>query len=48
MGIEGAILAPLAAVRFDNGVLKGQLFASSMIGTGQVNLNPLASCLPIK
>jgi choice-of-anchor A domain-containing protein len=48
IGLEGSVLAPLATVKFDNGTLKGQLFASSMQGTGQVNLNPLVACLPIR
>ncbi|MBE9229877.1 choice-of-anchor A family protein [Phormidium sp. LEGE 05292] len=35
IGIEGSILAPLAAVNFNNGQINGNLIAGSLTGTGE-------------
>lgn len=40
IGIEGSVLAPLAAVTFSNGNLNGTLIANSMTGSGQFNWYP--------
>ena len=47
IGLLGSVLAPLAAVQFNNGALEGQLIADSFSGNGQVNWKPLAACLPL-
>jgi choice-of-anchor A domain-containing protein len=47
VGLGASVLAPLAAVRFDNGVLQGQVLAGSFAGGGQVALDPLVSCIPL-
>jgi choice-of-anchor A domain-containing protein len=47
IGIEGSVLAPKAAVRFDNGQINGSLIGKSLNGTGQSNLSLFQGCLPI-
>jgi choice-of-anchor A domain-containing protein len=46
IGFDGSILAPLAAVSFSNGQLNGQIFAASLSGTGEVEHDPFAGCIP--
>jgi len=46
MGIDGSILAPSAAIAFDNGAITGQLIGASFTGPGQANNAPFAGCLP--
>lgn len=46
VGVEGSVLAPRAAVAFDNGVIHGQLIGASLTGTGQANHVPFGGCLP--
>jgi uncharacterized repeat protein (TIGR01451 family) len=44
---HGSILAPIAAVTFDNGQLNGTLIAGSLFGTGETHLHPPDQiCLP--
>ena len=40
VGVQGSVLAPNAAVKFDNGQLNGDLIASSLCGTGQLHNVP--------
>jgi len=47
VGIPASVLAPGAALQFDNGLIVGQVFVRSMAGFGQVNLAPFAGCLAI-
>ncbi len=46
IGVEGSILAPYAAVQFNNGVIHGSLVAASLQGNGQSNRRPFEGCLP--
>jgi choice-of-anchor A domain-containing protein len=46
IGFDGTILAPLAAVSFNNGQLNGQIFAASLSGTGEVEHDDFAGCIP--
>jgi len=46
VGIDGSILAPFAAIAFDNGAITGQLIGASFTGPGQANNAPFAGCLP--
>jgi choice-of-anchor A domain-containing protein len=46
IGIQGSILAPDAAVNFNNGQVNGQLIAQGLSGTGQTNLDNFAGNLP--
>ncbi len=46
VGIDGSILAPFAAIAFDNGAITGQLIGASLTGSGQANNAPFAGCLP--
>lgn len=45
VGVQGTILAPRAAITFDNGVIDGQLIGASLSGTGQANYVPFVGCL---
>ena len=47
VGMEGTVLAPQAAVQFDNGTALGAIVASSLSGTGQTNLTQAVGCIPI-
>ncbi len=46
VGIDGSILAPFAAIAFDNGAITGQLIGASLAGPGQANSAPFVGCLP--
>jgi choice-of-anchor A domain-containing protein len=46
IGFDGSILAPLAAVSFNNGQLDGQIFAASLSGGGEVEHVPFTGCSP--
>lgn len=46
VGVEGSILAPLAAVDAQNGVIYGQTVASSWSGAVQQDYNPFQGTLP--
>lgn len=44
---QGSVLAPYAAVRFDNGQLNGTIVAGALQGTGETHLHPpTGACLP--
>jgi choice-of-anchor A domain-containing protein len=45
--IQGSILAPLAAVRFNNGEMNGTLVGRSLDGTGQLHNHPFNGCPPV-
>jgi len=45
VGVMGSILAPGAAVSFDNGQLNGTLVAASMTGTGESHHVPFVGCV---
>lgn len=45
IGVEGSILAPLAAVGFSNGALNGSLIAESFRGSGSFNNQPFTGSL---
>ncbi len=47
VGLQGTVLAPGAAVQFNDGVVEGAILASSLTGDGQSNLAPSPSCIPI-
>jgi len=47
VSVEGSVLAPLAAVQFDSGVIQGSLVAASFNGAGQVNDYPFVACIPL-
>ncbi|MBY9086683.1 choice-of-anchor A family protein, partial [Paenibacillus sp. HN-1] len=40
IAVEGSVLAPGAAVNFDNGQFNGTLIAASLVGGGQLNHHP--------
>ena len=44
---QGSILAPLAALTFNNGHIDGQIFVASATGNGQYNYSPFAGCVPV-
>jgi choice-of-anchor A domain-containing protein len=46
--IAGSILAPLAGVSFDGGVVTGQIVAGSFIGSGQVGQAPFDACIDVR
>lgn len=46
IGVEGTVLAPLAAMNFNNGKLNGSLIADSLSGTGTVLNHRFAGDLP--
>ncbi len=46
IGITGIFIAPKAFVRFSNGLITGQVFAMSLEGNGQINLNQFEGCIP--
>jgi choice-of-anchor A domain-containing protein len=46
VGVQGSVLAPRAAVQFNNGVIHGSLVASSLQGNGQSNRVSFTGCLP--
>ncbi|MCB1055579.1 MAG: choice-of-anchor A family protein, partial [Acidobacteria bacterium] len=46
IAVEASILAPRAAVQFNNGALDGSLVAASLQGSGESHHHPFASCLP--
>lgn len=46
VGVQGSVLAPRAAVQFNNGVIHGTLVASSLQGNGQSNRVSFTGCLP--
>jgi choice-of-anchor A domain-containing protein len=43
--IAGSILAPLAGISFDGGVVTGQIVSASYIGSGQVGQAPFDTCI---
>ena len=45
IGVQGSILAPLAAVGFSNGVVNGTLIAESFRGSGSFNNRPFTGSL---
>lgn len=45
VGPNGSMLAPYAAVSFDNGQLNGTLVAASFDGSGQLNHRPYEGCI---
>ena len=47
IGVQGTVVAPHAAVTFNNGNINGGLVAGSLTGGGQVNLLSFAGCLPV-
>lgn len=46
LGVQGSLLAPNAAVHFDNGLVVGSIFADSFTGQGQVNAGSPPICIP--
>lgn len=46
VSVEGSIVAPLAAVNFNNGQMDGTLIASSLMGTGEFHHRPFTGDLP--
>jgi choice-of-anchor A domain-containing protein len=40
IGVQGSLLAPLAAVNFSNGNLNGTLIAGSLFGSGEIHIAP--------
>jgi choice-of-anchor A domain-containing protein len=46
IGLEGGILAPIADVKFETGLLKGYLVAKSLVGKGQIGNIPFDGCIP--
>ncbi|MEM8960297.1 MAG: Calx-beta domain-containing protein [Acidobacteriota bacterium] len=46
IGVQASILAPHAAVHFNNGALDGSLIAASLQGTGESHHHPFVGCLP--
>lgn len=42
VGLEGSILAPAAALAFDNGQIEGTVVAASFAGTGELHICPSA------
>ncbi|MEO1087049.1 MAG: choice-of-anchor A family protein, partial [Acidobacteriota bacterium] len=47
IGLQGLLLAPHAAVQFNNGQHNGALIAASLQGTGQSNRHLFEGCLPL-
>ncbi|MEO1367881.1 MAG: choice-of-anchor A family protein [Acidobacteriota bacterium] len=47
IGLQGLLLAPHAAVQFNNGQHNGGLIAASLQGNGQSNRHLFAGCLPL-
>ena len=45
VGVEGSILAPRAAIAFNNGIVQGTLVGASLTGTGQATEAPFRGCL---
>jgi choice-of-anchor A domain-containing protein len=46
IGVEGSLLAPLAHLQFNNGVIHGSLVGRTLQGNGQSNQRPFTGCLP--
>jgi choice-of-anchor A domain-containing protein len=46
--IAGSILAPLAGIWFDGGVVTGQIVSGSYIGSGQVGQAPFDACIDVR
>ncbi|HEY0780912.1 MAG TPA: choice-of-anchor A family protein, partial [Thermoanaerobaculia bacterium] len=47
IGVPGTVVAPLAAVTFNNGNVNGTLIGASLTGGGQTNLQSFTGCLPV-
>lgn len=47
IGVEGSVLAPNAAVNFNNGNIRGNLIASSFCGTGELRYVPPMICIDV-
>ena len=46
IGVEGSVLAPLAAFTFTSGNINGQIIGASLSGQGQTNYYLFTGCLP--
>jgi choice-of-anchor A domain-containing protein len=46
--IAGSILAPLAGIWFDGGVVTGQIVSASYIGSGHVGQAPFDTCIDVR
>ncbi len=46
IGVQGSILAPLAAINFANGQINGTLIGTSFNGSGAINYHLFSGCLP--
>jgi choice-of-anchor A domain-containing protein len=45
IGVQGTVLAPLAAIDFQNGQIEGSLIGASLSATGETHLVPFTGCL---